>query len=78
MVEERVGVAPLGLEFRKGYTVEQWINYIANAELVVTDSFHAVCFSIIFNKPFVYLLKMWNYTQDWKVFFNIIKSMRWL
>lgn len=57
MVEERVGVAPLGLEFRKGYTVEQWINYIANAELVVTDSFHAVCFSIIFNKPFVYLLK---------------------
>ena len=57
MVEERVGAAPFGLEFGKGYTVEQWLNYIANAELVVTDSFHAVCFSIIFNRPFVYLLK---------------------
>lgn len=56
-IEERVGSAPFGLEFRRGYTVEQWLNYIANAELVVTDSFHAVCFSIIFNRPFVYLLK---------------------
>lgn len=57
MVEKRVGAAPFGLEFRKGYTVEQWLNYIVNAELVVTDSFHAVCFSIIFNRPFVYLMK---------------------
>lgn len=57
MAEERAGVAPFGLEFGKGYTVEQWINYIANAELVVTDSFHAACFSVIFNRPFIYLLK---------------------
>lgn len=56
-VKEKVGYEPFGLEFAKEYTVEQWLNYIANAELVVTDSFHAVCFSIIFNRPFVYLLE---------------------
>ena len=33
--------------------VEQWIRGFVDAEFVVTDSFHACVFSIIFNKPFV-------------------------
>ena len=33
--------------------VEQWLRNIKDAELVVTDSFHACVFSIIFGKPFV-------------------------
>ena len=32
------------------------MNFIKNCEFLVTDSFHAACFSIIFNKPLVYLL----------------------
>lgn len=36
-------------------TVEQWLAYIKNAHLVITDSFHALSFSIIYNKPFVVL-----------------------
>ena len=57
IMEAKTEIAPLGLEFRKNYTVEEWLNYVANAEFVVTDTFHAVCFSIIFNRPFIYLLK---------------------
>ena len=57
IVEAKTEIAPLGLEFGKNYTVEEWLNYVANAEFVVTDSFHAVCFSIIYNRPFIYLLK---------------------
>lgn len=36
------------------YTVgpDEFINYIRNAEIVVTNSFHATAFSIIFNKDF--------------------------
>ena len=34
-------------------SVESWIDGIRNAELVVTDSFHACIFSIIFHKPLV-------------------------
>lgn len=34
-------------------SVEQWLRGFNDAELVVTDSFHACVFSIIFNKPFV-------------------------
>lgn len=33
--------------------VEQWLKSFADAEFVVTDSFHGTAFSIIFNKPFV-------------------------
>ena len=33
--------------------LENWLAGFANSEFVVTDSFHACVFSIIFNKPFV-------------------------
>lgn len=34
-------------------SIEEWISNIANARLVITDSFHGVVFSILFNTPFV-------------------------
>ena len=33
--------------------VEQWLRGFYDAEFVITDSFHACVFSIIFNKPFI-------------------------
>ena len=40
--------------------VEEFISYIANASLVVTDSFHATAFSINLNVPFISI--------QWKMF----------
>ena len=37
-----------------------FLNYICNAEFVVTGSFHAICFSLIFNKNFFYILNKSN------------------
>ena len=34
-------------------TVEQWLRSFRDAEFVITDSFHACVFSILFRKPFV-------------------------
>jgi hypothetical protein len=34
--------------------VEEWLWKIKNSELVITDSFHCVCFSILFRKKFIY------------------------
>lgn len=34
-------------------TVYQWLSNIANANMVITDSFHGTVFSIIFHKPFL-------------------------
>lgn len=37
-------------------SIESWIKGFADADFVITDSFHGTVFSIIFNKPFVSLL----------------------
>lgn len=34
-------------------SIEDWLWYFKNAEMVFTDSFHGTCFSIIFEKPFI-------------------------
>ncbi len=34
--------------------VDKWLKEIRDSRLVVTDSFHCVCFAILFEKPFVY------------------------
>lgn len=36
----------------QGYPVEQWLAGFRDASYVLTDSFHAIVFSIIFQKPF--------------------------
>ncbi len=36
-------------------SVEQWLRFFADAEFVITDSFHACAFSILFNKRFYVL-----------------------
>lgn len=36
-------------------SIEQWLNNIKQSNMVVTDSYHGVVFSIIFNKPFKFM-----------------------
>lgn len=36
------------------YSVKDWLSKIKNSELVITDSFHCICFAILFNKDFIY------------------------
>ena len=42
---------------RRSDSPEEFIGWIQNAEFVLTDSFHATAFSIIFNKKFMSFLK---------------------
>lgn len=48
-----------GIEWVSGAKIEDWICLIKNSSLVVADSFHATCFSIIFERDFIVLS---NYT----------------
>ncbi len=34
-------------------TIEEWLSLFSQARLVLTDSFHGTCFSLIFNRPFI-------------------------
>ena len=43
-------------EYEKIYpTINEWLGYISNAKYVITNSFHGVAFSIIFEKQFIAL-----------------------
>ncbi len=43
------------LPFNSTTPVKEWLSFIKNAELIISDSYHAIVFSIIFNKPFIQL-----------------------
>ena len=46
------------LNIKKIPSIESWIKGFADADFVVTDSFHGTVFSIIFNKPFISLVNV--------------------
>ena len=47
-------------------SVENWLWYIINAKFIVTDSFHATCFSMIFNKQFAAIPREIEYPSRFK------------
>ncbi|PRY88367.1 polysaccharide pyruvyl transferase family protein [Mongoliibacter ruber] len=51
--------------------VEQWIEGFANAEFVITDSFHGTAFSVIFNKPFLAII---NEKRGASRFYSLLKT----
>lgn len=53
-VEEEKGLKSfvIGLDDEQS-SVEQWLRYFRDSEYIVTDSFHGLVFSTIFNKPFL-------------------------
>lgn len=58
------------LEERIQQPVEKWLRAFYDAEYVVTDSFHACVFSIIFNKPFAVY---GNKERGWTRFESLLK-----
>ena len=37
----------------KNIKVEDWLKALIDCKIIVTDSYHGICFAILFNKPFV-------------------------
>ncbi len=57
-------------EFKDDVRVEEWLSYMKNASLIVSDSYHGLCFSLIFEKQFVQL-----YPRDGMVRFQDLFKM---
>lgn len=41
-----------GIKTHRCVGIEEWLNFVANAEIIYTSSYHCVSFAILFNKPF--------------------------
>lgn len=48
-------IVKVGLSNTAEVSIAQWLNNIRCSDFVITDSFHGCVFSIIFNRPFVFL-----------------------
>ena len=59
------------LPIKKDVDMEDWLYYFNNAEMVITDSFHGTCFSIIFEKKFAALA---NKRRGVARFYSLLKN----
>lgn len=59
------------LPIKENLDMEDWLYYFKNAEMVVTDSFHGTCFSIIFERKFVALA---NKRRGAARFYSLLKN----
>ncbi|WP_027450971.1 polysaccharide pyruvyl transferase family protein [Xylanibacter brevis] len=49
---EVLHLKPFEVGLNKPVSIEQWLRSFSDSEYVITDSYHGLVFSIIFNKPF--------------------------
>lgn len=51
-VEQEKGLTAFVTSLKKQSSVEQWLRSFLDADYIITDSYHGLLFSTIFNKPF--------------------------
>lgn len=64
----------LGLTDDKPASIEQWLRSFADAEYVITDSYHGLVFSVIFNKPYYLIDNPFRGNARYKSLLKIIES----
>ena len=64
----------LGLKDDKPASIEQWLRSFADAEYVITDSYHGLVFSVIFNKPYYLIDNPFRGNARYKSLLKIIES----
>jgi hypothetical protein len=57
--------------------MEEWLYNIMNSDFVVTDSYHCVCFSIIFKKNFVLIQNAWAVSRIESLLSKLGLKDRW-
>ena len=61
-----------GIADKKIPSIESWIKGFADADFIITDSFHGTVFSIIFDKPFISLV---NFNRGASRFESLLREL---
>jgi len=98
---KRIGLKPISLNDQRYHpgirsipfaSVKQWLSYIKNSDLVLTNSFHCMVFAIIFKRPFIVIpsdisrmSRIMNLLEDldlkeryFESFEDLFSSSKWL
>lgn len=57
---------------QSNFSIEDWLNMIKNCKFLITNSYHAMCFAIIFNKPFIALSKDMGASSRFESLFELL------
>ena len=52
---QKLDLKPFYITINENISIEQWLRAFHDSKYVITDSYHGLVFSIIFNKPFLLL-----------------------
>ena len=58
--------------WNSNFSIEEWISAIKDCKFLITNSYHAMCFAIIFNKPFIALSKDMGAAARFESFFEML------
>lgn len=53
LVKEKYNLPIVDIYKTNNVSVSDWLKYIKNCKILITHSFHGLCFALIFNKPFI-------------------------
>lgn len=65
------------MPYCKNLQMEEWLYNLRNSEFVMTDSYHCVCFSIIFRKNFVLVQEEWAVSRMTSLLSKLNLMDRW-
>lgn len=54
-------------------SVEEWLAYIQNCEMYIGDSYHGLCFSLIFHRPFIVIYENAGKHASGARFYSLLK-----
>ena len=59
--------------WNSNFSIEEWISAIKECKFLITNSYHAMCFAIIFNKPFIALSKDMGASARFESLFEMLE-----
>ena len=62
---------PFCLGLSEPASIEQWLRNFSDSEFVITDSYHGLVFSIIFNKPFILIRNQFRGNTRFNAIFEL-------
>lgn len=65
------------MPYLKNVRMEEWLYNIAHSDFVMTDSYHCVCFSIIFRKNFILIQDAWAVSRIQSLLTKLNLTDRW-
>ena len=67
------GSAAYNIAIQQTLEIEDWLYYMKNCSFYIGDSYHGLCFALIFHKPFLILIKTGKINTSEQRFYSLLR-----